>query len=242
MSPAPVLFIHGAFSNPGHFAAWQALFARAGYECHAVALPGHVPSDAEALEALTIRDFLRAVLEAIADLSAPPILVGHSMGGLLAQQAAAASPCRALICVASAPPWMLAPPPASLPRMLPLMPAILSGSPVPPDESTLAYLVVNDLPRDEREDLLCTFGGESGLAYRAMVMGTARLPGQPFSGPVLCHSGDCDRVVTQRTSQAIARIYGARHEIFHCGHWLIAPSAAPEVAGCALRWLEEMVG
>ena len=125
---------------------------------------------------------------------------------------------------------------------MPLLPAILSGGLVPPYETTMARLVVNGLPLDEKRDLLNTFGDESGLAYRAMVLGTAGIPGQPFAGPVLCLSGDADRLVPQRTAEAIARMYAARHEVFHGGHWLIAPSVAHEVVPRALAWLEEMVG
>jgi esterase/lipase len=34
----PVLFIHGAFGNPDHFAEWNRFFSAAGYDCRAPAL------------------------------------------------------------------------------------------------------------------------------------------------------------------------------------------------------------
>jgi pimeloyl-ACP methyl ester carboxylesterase len=73
-----------------------------------------------------------------------------------------------------------------------------------------------------------------------MILGLARLPANRFGGPVLCLSGGQDRVISNRTSIAIASYYGARHEVFSGrGHWLIAASAAREIAGRVLRWLEE---
>ncbi|MBV8824007.1 MAG: alpha/beta hydrolase [Hyphomicrobiales bacterium] len=239
MGRPPVLFIHGAFSNGGHFAPWVDRFSRAGFDCHAPSLPGHGPSDDRALATVTIADYLAALEREVAKLSELPILVGHSMGGLLAQQLAARRRCRALVCVASAPPWMLPAQPRALPYFLPMLPAILAGRPVHPPEATLRALVLHHLPEDEQRALLPTFGAESGQAYRAMIFGTAPLPGPPFRGPVLCLSGRDDRVIPNRTSAAIAKLHGARHEIFTQGHWLIAASLAEQVAGAALRWLDD---
>src|SRR5215470_2812950 len=174
MARPPVLFIHGAFSNAGHFDPWVERFARAGFECHVPSLPGHGPSDPRALASLGMEDYLAALEREVAKLSAPPILVGHSMGGLLAQQLASKGRCRALICVASAPPWMLVSPPSSLPYFLPVLPATLAGQPIRAPEATLRALVVHHLPESEQRALLPTFGAESGRAYRAMIFGTAR--------------------------------------------------------------------
>src|SRR5580658_4041196 len=56
-------------------------------------LPGHWPSDAGALASLTLSDYLASLHWTAATLSAPPVVIGHSMGGLLAQQLAATAPC-----------------------------------------------------------------------------------------------------------------------------------------------------
>jgi hypothetical protein len=74
-----------------------------------------------------------------------------------------------------------------------------------------------------------------------MILGLARVPGKLFGGPVLVLSGSADRIVPGRTSAAIARLYGAQHEVFDRGHWLIAPSAGQEVAGRTLARLEEVL-
>jgi len=241
MARPPILFIHGAFSNAGHFDSWVERFSRAGFACHVPPLPGHAPYDPGALASLSMDDYLAALEREVAKLSEPPVLVGHSMGGLLAQQFAAKGGCRALVCVAAAPPWRLPAQPHALPFFLPMLPAVLTGRPVHPPETTLRTLVVHHLPADEQRALLPTFGPESGRAYRAMMLGTARLPGPPFRGPALCLSGRIDRVVPNRTSEQIARLHRAQHAIFDQGHWLIAPSLAQQVVGRVLRWLEESV-
>lgn len=240
MARSPIVLLHGAFSHAGHFAGWTKLFLEAGFECHAPSLPGHAPSDPSELASLTLNDYLVALHREIVKLDAPPVLVGHSMGGLLAQQLATIVPCAALICVASVPPWMLVPQIRALPFLAPVIPAILSGRPIHLRETTFRELFVHDLPGQEQHQLISSFGAESGRAFRAMILGLARLPGKRFQGPTLCLSGGEDRIISSRTSKAIARYYGARHEVFpRRGHWLIASSAEREVAGSVMRWLEE---
>jgi pimeloyl-ACP methyl ester carboxylesterase len=238
----PVLFIHGASSHGGHFSSWVSLFSEAGYECCAPSLPGHAPLDERALARLTLGDYLAALKSHAGGLRSAPVIIGHSMGGLLAQHLAARIDCPALICVASAPPWpILTAQMRALPFVLPMMPAVLAGRVIKPSEAALRRLALHDLPEAEQRDLLPTFGAESGRAYRAMMFGLAPLLRKPFAGPVLCLSGERDRIISRATSAAIARHYGARHEVFWHGHWLIAASSARTIAGRALSWLEQVL-
>lgn len=85
--PTPLLFIHGAYA-----AAWcweehyLPYFASHGYECYALSLRGHGGSEGHEYLALTsLDDYLADIEQVIRDLPAPPVLIGHSMGGLLAQ-------------------------------------------------------------------------------------------------------------------------------------------------------------
>jgi pimeloyl-ACP methyl ester carboxylesterase len=197
--------------------------------------------DGAALASLGLGDYLRHLLEVANRLGTPPVLIGHSMGGLLAQMLAARIACRALVCVASAPPWMLTAQMRALPHLAPLMPRILAGRPITPSPGTLRALVLHDLPSDEQEALIGTFGTESGRAYRSMVVGLARVPRGRFGGPVLLVSGDHDRIISSSISARIANLYGAEHQRLARGHWLIAPSARDEVAGPVLRWLDNVL-
>jgi pimeloyl-ACP methyl ester carboxylesterase len=242
MTRPPILLIHGVFCHAGHFDGWVRALTNAGFECHAPSLPGHRPSDESALASFTLSDYLREIRRTAAALSAPPIIIGHSMGGLLAQQLAATAPCTALVCVASAPPWIATPQLRALPFLARQMPAILAGRPIRADERTLRDLALHDLSEQEQDELVPTFGPESGLAFRAMILGLSRIPGRPFKGPVLCLSGAEDRIISNRISRAIAHYYSARHETFaKRGHWLIAPSAEGETVVTIVRWLREHV-
>ena len=239
--PRTLLLIHGAFSNPGHFAGWARLFGDAGFDCRVPALPDHDPEDTRRVAGCTMETYLAHLRSEVEELPEPPVLIGHSMGGLLAQQLASVGPCAALVCVASAPPWMLTAQARALPHLLPLMPRILGGRAFRPPDRSLRALALHDLSEAERAALAPSFVHESGKAYRQMILGAARLPGRRFRGPVLCVSGGEDRIISRRTSKRIARRYRAQHVIFpERGHWLIAESARDAVAGRILRWLAEL--
>ncbi len=241
MSRPPILFVHGTFSRGALFAPWVRYFESEGFECHAPSLPGRDPSDRKALRGLSMRNCLDALLAQREAMSVPPIVIGHSMGGLLGQQLAAASPCAALVCVASAPPGVLWAQPRAVPHLARLLPAILAGRPVLPSERTLRAVVFNDLGEDEQRDLTPRLVPDSGRAFRSLILGSSRVPRGGVRCPVLCVSGGADRNVSNRISRSIAARYNAEHHVFPGrGHWLIAESAVGEVAPTVLGWLQRL--
>jgi pimeloyl-ACP methyl ester carboxylesterase len=86
--PTPLLFIHGTLHTA---ACWDVhfldYFAQHGYAAHAVNLRGHGNSEGrEKLRWTRIADFVEDVSHVVRQLPAPPILIGHSMGGFIIQK------------------------------------------------------------------------------------------------------------------------------------------------------------
>jgi pimeloyl-ACP methyl ester carboxylesterase len=87
-----IVFIHGMFQNPKSWKNWTNFFEANGYECHAPAWPYHEGEPAylrnnppEGLGDLTLDDVVTSVETYIYNLPEKPIVIGHSVGGLIAQ-------------------------------------------------------------------------------------------------------------------------------------------------------------
>lgn len=84
----PLLFVHGSFCGAWVWAEhFLPFFADAGWRCLAVSVRGHGKSDGRReLDSFGIADFVADVAEAAAELDGPPVVIGHSMGGIIAQR------------------------------------------------------------------------------------------------------------------------------------------------------------
>lgn len=90
----PLLFVHGLGHGNWVFDEhWLPAAAAQGFDAYAVSLRGH-PGAPSAAERPTLRDYTHDVLQAIAALPAPPVLIGHSMGALVVQRVLERYPAR----------------------------------------------------------------------------------------------------------------------------------------------------
>ncbi|MEI6374494.1 MAG: alpha/beta hydrolase [Actinomycetes bacterium] len=101
----PLLMVHGVAHGAWCFAEkWLPAAATRGFRSSAVSLRGHGGSGGAAqLGRATSRDYVHDILQAITEMPEPPILIGHSMGGLLSQLVAERYPLRGLVLLAPAP-------------------------------------------------------------------------------------------------------------------------------------------
>ena len=84
----PVLLIHGMFGGARYWEKYQGYLAQCGYESHAMNLRGHHGSrPVRDIGKVSLDDYVADALEVAAALK-NPIVMGHSMGGLIAQKVA----------------------------------------------------------------------------------------------------------------------------------------------------------
>ena len=114
---------------------------------------------------MTVERYVEAALAVHARFDRPPVVIGHSMGGLIAQHLAARAECAGIVLVASVPPFALTTRLKAIPYGLPLVLPILRGQPFLPSREGLQKLALHDLSFAEREELLADFSANRGSPF-----------------------------------------------------------------------------
>jgi len=233
------------FSTPKLLSGWVSMLESGGCRVHTPVYPGHDPVDMDVLSRVTLSDYIGHALAAYDALDETPIVIGHSIGGLVAQHVAAARAPEAVVLLAPVPPGVLWPQVRSLPHLLPIMGSLIKGQPVKPSEETFRAVPLFGLPADEQRELIAGFVPDSAHVFRSMSLGSrdTRVDPRAVRCPVLCVSGGADRNVATWISRRIARRYSAQeHHHPELPHWIVADSALPRVAPPVLAWLEARIG
>ncbi len=258
-APVPVVLVHGLWLHAGSWAPWEELFAARGYAPVAPGWPGEpatvteARSRPEAVAGVGIADVTGHVAAVIAALPAPPVVVGHSFGGLIAQKLHGMGLTRA--CVALSPAQFrgnLVLPPAQLCTAWPVLsrPRLRTRSWAHTPDS-FARGFANAVPRAESDRLYDAFAipsparplFQAGLAA-VTPRSEAAVVTRRERGPVLLVAAGRDRTVPAASVRAAHRIQ-RRHgegvtelvDFPDRGHSLGVDSGWEEVAGTVLDFL-----
>ena len=85
----PLVLVHGAANSCRVWTFWQQQLADQGWPSYAIDLRGHGHSPSEDISQTTMEDYASDVGRVRAELRRPAVVVGWSMGGLVAMMAAA---------------------------------------------------------------------------------------------------------------------------------------------------------
>jgi pimeloyl-ACP methyl ester carboxylesterase len=193
-----------------------------------------------ALENLTFEDYIAAMVAAQRSLDAPPVIIGSSMGGLVAQHVAARTRSAGLVLISSAAPWIGGGKIGAAPAALQYLWPVFAGHAMRGDKKAALKLVLHDLSPAEQQFFLSIFADESGKAYRVMVTGGAPVAKGAVTCPVLCLSAAGDKLFKPSVAEGIAAFYGAKHLVFPGGHTMAAGALLPVVGKAIADWVEEV--
>ncbi|PFG42065.1 alpha-beta hydrolase superfamily lysophospholipase [Isoptericola jiangsuensis] len=257
----PVVFVHGLWLHADSWTPWVDRYAEAGYAPTNPGWPGDSPTVEETREhpdrvgGHGIDDVVAHHVEIIAGLAAPPVVVGHSFGGLIAQRLLAEGHAAAAVAIDPAPMRgnILLPPSSLKVASVALRnPAHFSGAvALTPDE--FRYGFANELADDEAAALYDQWTIPSPGRPLFEDAAANLLPGSPARvdthadrGPLLLVAGGMDHTVPPSLTRTAAKLYRKHSpavtdliELPDRGHSLTIDHGWAEVADATLAWLKE---
>lgn len=238
----PLVFIHGAFVDHVPFDTWLGELARLGWGGISASRGGRDGVGPEKAKGLTIADYVSDTLKIIDTLDEAPVLVGHSLGGLIAQKIAEMGRARALVLLAPAPAGMLTAQPVALPSYLPMLPSIMAGKPFLPPAGTCSRIVLNRVPKEYHSAVHGSLVHESGKVYREMMFGTVKVDAAKVKCPVLVLGATEDRIVSPALVKWTAERYGAELRMYSGhAHLFLGEPGWEKIAGEVAGWLDAHV-
>ncbi len=241
----PLLFIHGAFCGAWVWAEhFMPFFARRGYDCLAISLRGHGASGGKAaLPDAGLIDYTADAACALFRLRQPPVVIGHSLGGSVAQRLAEHHGVAGLVLLASVPPSGLM---QSALHMMQQAPDLLcqiallqtlGPSAVDPGAIHRA-LFAPDTPPEVVLPYLPRLQSESRRVSLDLMGWRWPLRSSPCP-PTLVIGGDIDRFLPVSAFKETACYYGGDLNILPgVPHGLMLDPRWPQVAEAILDWLE----
>lgn len=241
--PTPVLFVHGMWGGSWYLRNYLYAAAQAGWDAWAVNLRGHGENRApRGLGSVSLVDYVEDVRRCLARLGRA-VLVGHSMGGLIAQKAAEGGDVAAAVFVTSAAPrgvlglsW------AVLARMTRYLPAMIGARAFSVSRAHADHLFLNRLSPEQRQWAFPRFGAESGRAARELALGGLAVDADAVRCPTLVVGAADDRITPAALQRRIARRYRAEYqEAAGHAHMLMLEDGWERPFKDVLAWLERAV-
>ena len=240
----PLLFIHGGFVGAWCWAeSFLDWFAARGWDCHAPSLRGHGGSEGQAeLHDSGIDDYVTDVVKVAERLESPPVLIGHSMGGFVAQRYLERHPAMAAVLMAPVPAMGLCGAGVAMAATNPglfvdvgLAHEFGRRAPTP---SVLFEAVFGREADNGFDGCGQRFTDESHRAWMEMCqpafIDTGRIPDLPL----LVLGGAEDRIIPSAFVRSAARLLGTTAEILPgLGHALMLESGWNTVAARIEGWL-----
>ncbi len=254
--PPPIVMIHGMWCGPWVWDRWREDFAARGYTVEVPALRHHDHPAAEpadpGLGTTSVLDYADDLASLITGLPGAPVVIAHSLGGLLAQMLAARGLVRAAVLLMPAAPAGISSLRPSVLRAF----ASVYRTPffwrraVRPTLAEAAYAILNALPPAEQRATWMRFVPESGRVIAEIGLWpldrgrAAAVEAMEVRCPVLVVAGGRDRITPAAIVRQVARRYGTDasfHEFPEQAHWIAGTVAWQPIADLVARWVDDLV-
>lgn len=250
-----VFMIHGMWGGAWYWQNYKNYLEARGYRCITSTLRYHDVSPKDAphpqLGTTSLLDYADDLEQEIRALGVKPIIIGHSMGGLLAQMLAARGLAKAVVLLA----------PASPAGILALTPSVIKSfwsvmtvwqfwkKPMRLSFDEAVYAMLHLLPIEQQHQAYSHFVYESGQA--AFEIGywlldakhATRVETKQVTCPVLVLAGKEDRITPVSVQRKVVDKYkglASYREFANHAHWLIGEKGWESIVGFADDWMRSL--
>ena len=246
---APLLFVHGAFCGAWvwdeHFLPY---FAEHGYPAYALSLRGHGASEGpDYLHYVSLTDYVDDLNEVVMGLDATPVLIGHSLGGVVVQKWLKRHSAPGAVLLGSGPPHGMLPPLLGMLCRDPVMVAQIAlaqafGPRFASEAAVRKALFSDGVPDHEVNRHLARGSAESLRVGLELICPDFPSSVQHREQTVLVLGAANDFFVSPTMVDATAHAYGTHAEIFpDMSHAMMLEPGWQTVADRILQWLQDKV-
>lgn len=227
-----LVFVHGSMQGGWCYSHWLKAAHAAGVAAVAADVRGHGGLPTEDLVTAGFNEYGDDVAAIAQTFAAPPVLLGHSMGGLMVGVAASRTPVSGLVLLTPSPP-------ANLPGAKAVTP-VDETRPVPPaDEKTVREKFLPNHTGQDISAMLARQCPESSVATNDRYKLRVAVDVEKIDCPALCIAAGRDWPLTHPPGQdaAVGDFYGAENvNLPDAAHCLMIDVDWRPGLDCILEW------
>jgi pimeloyl-ACP methyl ester carboxylesterase len=248
-----IVLIHGLFVNNSSWAQWKTYFENQGFKVYTPANPGHEGNPAALrtnihpqLQHSRFKDVVMNIANFIDTLPEKPIVIGHSLAGLVVQKLVEIDKAVAGISINGAPPKNVLAPWHTIKAVLPVASPFKGSSPYMGTREWYHYAFFNNYSKQESDKLYDEIAVPESrkVAWDTLLTSFAKVDFKKPHVPLLFIGGDKDNIFASSFTKQIAGKYkDANSRVDYKNfegrsHFTAGEKGWEDVAGYILNWLK----
>lgn len=255
MNTKHIVLIHGLFVNNTSWADWKTYFEAQGYTVHTPANPGHEGTPADLrnnihpqLVQTGFKDLVDNIANLIDGLPEKPIVIGHSLAGLVVQKLVELDKAIAGISIDGAPPKNVLAPWATIKAVWPVVNPFKGNHPFMGSKEWYHRHFFNNYSQSGSDHLydIIAVPESRKIARDTLLTSFAKVDFSKPHAPLLFIGGGKDTIFASSFTKKIAARYkdpNSRVNYKHFegrSHFIAGETGWEEVAAYALSWIKSL--
>jgi esterase/lipase len=247
-----IVLIHGLFVNNTSWNQWKNYFEAKGYAVHTPANPGHEGNPEQLrrsvhpqLTQTGFEDVVKNIVNLIDTLPEKPIVIGHSLAGLVVQKLIEMDKAVAGISIDGAPPKNVFAPPATIKAVLPVVNPFKGNAAYMGTKDWYHHSFFNNYTREESDKLYEQIAVPESrkIARDTLLKSFANIDFKKSHNPLLFIGGSNDNIFASSFTKKIAGSYKDKNSVTDFkefegkSHFICGEEGWENVADYILNWI-----